>query len=49
MLPYADLREEPGLAQLKTVPQKSDIEVDKVMLVWLPWRIDSKGTAEPVY
>jgi hypothetical protein len=30
-------------------PQKSDIEVDQVLLVWLPWRIDAAGTAEPVY
>lgn len=30
-------------------PQKGDIEVDKVSLVWLPWRIDKTGHAEPVY
>jgi len=30
-------------------PQKSDIEVDKVSLVWLPWRIDANGVAAPMY
>ncbi len=30
-------------------PQKSDIEVDKVVLVWLPWRVNVSGHAEPVY
>lgn len=30
-------------------PRKADIEVDKVTLVWLPWRIAPSGLAEPVY
>jgi hypothetical protein len=30
-------------------PQKSDIEVSEVSLVWLPFRIDSAGNAEPIY
>jgi hypothetical protein len=30
-------------------PQKSDIEVDKISLVWLPWRINAAGSAEPIY
>ena len=30
-------------------PQKADIEVDMVSLVWLPWRIDVNGSAVPVY
>jgi hypothetical protein len=30
-------------------PQKGDIEVSDVSLVWLPVRIDTAGTAEPVY
>jgi hypothetical protein len=30
-------------------PQKGDIEVDGVSLVWLPWRISATGQAEPVY
>jgi hypothetical protein len=34
---------------LELKPHKSDIEVDKVSLAWLPWRIDADGRAEPVY
>jgi hypothetical protein len=30
-------------------PQKSDIDVDNISLVWLPWRLDAAGAAEPVY
>jgi hypothetical protein len=30
-------------------PQKGDIEVDQVSLVWLPWRVNAAGAAEPVY
>jgi hypothetical protein len=41
----AGLRIEP--CELK--PQKGDIEVSDVSLVWLPMRISSAGAAEPVY
>ena len=37
------------LEPLELKPLKSDIEVDKVSLVWLPWRINASGSAEPVY
>ncbi|MCI0332072.1 MAG: DUF87 domain-containing protein [Planctomycetes bacterium] len=37
------------IESLELKPQKADIEVDKVSLVWLPWRIDSTGAAAPVY
>jgi hypothetical protein len=37
------------LEQIELKPQKSDIEVDGVSLVWLPWRIDATGAAQPVY
>ncbi len=30
-------------------PQKSDIEIDRVVLAWLPWRMDAVGAAQPVY
>ena len=30
-------------------PRKADIEVDRVSLVWLPYRLDTHGAAEPVY
>jgi hypothetical protein len=35
--------------KLELKPQKSDIEIDKVALVWLPWRVDGAGKAEAVY
>jgi hypothetical protein len=38
-----------AIAPLELKPQKGDIEVDKVALVWLPWRIDSNGAATAVY
>jgi hypothetical protein len=37
------------IESLELKPQKSDIEVDKVSLVWLPFRVNSSGNAEPVY
>ena len=30
-------------------PRKSDISVDRVQLVWLPWRQESDGTSHPAY
>jgi hypothetical protein len=44
---YSAGRAKIELFELK--PQKSDIEVSKVSLVWLPWRLDAAGHAEPVY
>jgi hypothetical protein len=43
---------DPKLAKIEAIelkPQKSDIEVDEVSLVWLPFRIDSAGNAQPIY
>ena len=37
------------IAPLELKPQKSDIEVDRVSLIWLPWRIDANGDATPAY
>jgi hypothetical protein len=37
------------LESIELKPQKSDIEIDKVSLVWLPWRVDSNSAATPVY
>ncbi|MCI0493127.1 MAG: ATP-binding protein [Planctomycetes bacterium] len=37
------------LEPIELKPLKSDIEIDKVVLVWLPWRVDSEGHAEAVY
>jgi hypothetical protein len=43
---------DPVLFKLETIelkPQKSDVEVDEVSLVWLPFWIDAAGEAEPIY
>jgi hypothetical protein len=37
------------LESLELKPLKSDIDVDQILLAWLPWRIDGDGAAEPVY
>jgi hypothetical protein len=37
------------LDRFELKPRKADIEIDRVALVWLPWRVDSAGQAEPVY
>ncbi len=37
------------LEPLVLKPRKSDIEVDRVSLVWLPYRLDMEGKVEPVY
>jgi hypothetical protein len=42
----------PSALQIESIelkPQKNDIEVDQVSLVWLPWRVDRTGAAESVY
>jgi uncharacterized coiled-coil protein SlyX len=35
--------------ELSVRPRKTDIEVDKVALLWTPWRVDASGIAEPLY
>jgi hypothetical protein len=30
-------------------PRKTDIEIDGVSLIWLPFRVDGSGTATPIY
>lgn len=43
---------DPATAPIESIelkPQKSDIEIDKVSLVWLPCRIDANGAASPLY
>jgi hypothetical protein len=37
------------LERIELKPQKSDIEVDGVILLWLPWRVDASGNARPMY
>ncbi len=38
-----------ALEALPIRPRKMDLEVKQVSLVWLPWRIDAEGIAEPGY
>ncbi|MFT7638376.1 MAG: hypothetical protein ACI9G1_000097 [Pirellulaceae bacterium] len=35
------------LEELEIAPRKSDLDVERVALVWLPWRVDKDGIAEP--
>jgi hypothetical protein len=37
------------LERLELKPRKADVQIDRVALVWLLWRVDSAGQAEPVY
>ncbi|MEX2315700.1 MAG: hypothetical protein WD669_01020 [Pirellulales bacterium] len=34
---------------LSVPPRKGDVDVNEVSLIWLPWRVDAAGRAEPVY
>jgi hypothetical protein len=38
-----------ALEKIEISPRKSDIDVGRVMLVWLPWQIDANGRAQPIY
>ncbi len=37
------------LVKLEAAPRKSDVDVDDVLLAWLPWRISANGSATPAY
>ena len=37
------------LEKQETTPRKSDIDAGRVVLVWLPWKIDDAGVAEPAW
>jgi hypothetical protein len=37
------------LEEVVLKPRKTDIEIDRVSLVWLPYRLDTQGAAQPVY
>jgi hypothetical protein len=37
------------LTKLDVPPRKSDVDVDEVLLVWLPWRTATDGRATPAY
>ena len=37
------------LEPVETPPRKSDIDAGQVLLVWLPWKRDAAGQAEPAW
>ncbi len=37
------------LEEVRINPQKSDIEVTDVVLLWMPWRLDKDGIGEPLH
>jgi hypothetical protein len=37
------------MEELPIRPRKADLEIEKVALLWLPYRIDAGGIAEPAY
>jgi hypothetical protein len=39
--------EDPSFEELPIRPRKSDLSVERVALVWTPWRVDATGIAEP--
>jgi hypothetical protein len=38
-----------ALEKIELSPRKSDIDVGRVTLVWLPWQVDAGGQAQPLY
>jgi len=38
-----------ALERLQVRPRKSDISVDQVVVVWVPWFVDSSGNAQRGY
>jgi len=37
------------LEEIDVKPRKADVEIDRVSLIWLPYRVDSRGATEPAY
>jgi hypothetical protein len=37
------------LDEVTVAPRKTDLDVERAALVWLPWRVDKDGIAEPNY
>jgi hypothetical protein len=35
--------------ELTIRPRKADLAIERVTLVWTPWRVDEDGVAEPDY
>ena len=37
------------LEELVIRPRKGDLDVEKFVVIWLPYRVDSSGIAEPAF
>jgi hypothetical protein len=37
------------IERTEVAPRKSDVDVDQVLLAWLPWRTSDDGSAKPAY
>lgn len=44
-----ELDDNPTVESYDIKPRKSDITIEEVGLVWLPWTVDEDGEAEPAY
>lgn len=38
-----------ALEELRIPPRKSDLDVEPLTLVWLPWRVAASGDAQPAF
>ena len=34
---------------VRVAPRKSDIDVERMLVLWTPWRVDAQGIAEPAF
>ena len=39
----------PELTEVKVAPRKSDLEIERLELIWVPWRIDADGVASAAH
>ena len=37
------------IQEIRVAARKSDIDVEELVLVWTPWRLDRAGIAEPAH
>ncbi len=43
------LPEDLNLSEIQIRPRKSDMIVERIVLIWLPWKVDQDGLAEPAF
>ena len=41
--------EDVEISEVRIAPRKSDLEVERLVWVWAPWRIDANGVATPAF